>query len=292
MTSGKIQLLFGRHGPQDHYLGGRYRQDERPQRCRRLAFPLSERTVHLFELITPSQLREPVPAHRMFPSFSTRYHLTALRFAQRVQACGGTSFNAESRTSGEQDRLYAELRNSAACADLAFFKEPTYEGYVSVVEAEERFGALRQELIEANLEHFASCGHDVVARLGRIHSRARRLARSGFRVRTQIGSGSFFPEQVLKRRAMFGLALREEDRMRAYVDRFLRIVPAWDRGSELPPRELLLSLQGGQLAAVQERFDAAARAPRPLPELRDLLKILEEAAGCHQGLKSMRGNAA
>jgi hypothetical protein len=98
-------------------------------------------------------------------------------------------------------------------------------------------------------------------------------------VRTEIGGGSFFPEQVLKRRAAFGLPVREEDRMRAYVDRFLRIVPSWRPGLSLPPRERLLALGGGELAAVTERFNAAAQATRGLPELRDLLAILDEVAG-------------
>jgi hypothetical protein len=275
MTAGTIQLLFGRHGAKDHYLGGRYRQ---PGRSRPLAFPLSARTVHLFEFITPSQLREPVPARGMFPAFATRYDLTALAFALRVEGAGGKSFNAESRTSVEEDRLYAELQTAALRADLAFFKRPAWEDYLRVAATEERFGALRQDLIEANLEHFASQGHDVVARLGRIHSRARQLARRGFALCTQIGAGSFFPEQVLKRRVMFGRPVREEDQMRAYVDRFLRIVPAWDPVSKLPSREFLLSLAGERLAAVRERFDAAARASRSLPELRDLLAILAEAA--------------
>jgi hypothetical protein len=278
VTAGTIQLLLGRHGARDHYLGGRYRHPGRSRRPRRLAFPLSERTIHLFELITPSQLREPVPVRRMLPAFATRYDLTAAAFAQKVEAAGGRSYNAESRPDEAMDRLYAELREAAVDADLAFFKRPTYDGYQPLAAAEERFSTLRESLIEANLEHFASRGHDVVARLGRVHSRARRIARRGFVVRTQTGAGVFFPEQVLKRRAAFGLEVREEDRMRGYIDRLLRIVPAWAPGLTLPPRELLLSLHGGRLAAVCAGFDAAARASRSLPELRDLLRILEETA--------------
>jgi len=273
-----IQLLFGRHGARDHYLGGRY---VRPGRARpqRLAFPLSERTVHLFELITPSQLREPVPARRIFPSFSSRYDLTALVFAQQVEKRGGRSFNAESRTSVEQDREYAELQEAALSADLAFFKRPTWERYLAVAAADERFGDLRESLIEENLHCFASAGYDVVARLGRLHSRARRLRRRGFVVRTRIGAGTFLPEQILKRRSIFGLGVGEEHRMRGYVDRFLRVVPSWRPGCELPSRERLLALQGRELAAVHERFDALARASRALPELRDLLGILQEVVG-------------
>lgn len=274
-----IQLLLGRHGARDHYLGGRYRSPDRGRRPRSLAFPLSERTVHLFERLTPSQLQVPVPPRHLFPRISTRYEVSATAFAQRVEAAGGKSYNVESRPSREMDRHYAELHAAAQRADLAFFKRPTWEGYLAVAGAEERFGALRESLIEANLEHFAARGHDVVARLGRIHSRARRIARRGFAVRTRIGAGCFFPEQVLKRRAIFGLEVREEDRRRGYVDRFLRIVPAWGRRTPLPSRDFLLGLRGERLAAVHQRFDAAARASRSLPELRDLLRILEEVAG-------------
>jgi hypothetical protein len=272
-----IQLLLGRHGGGDHYLGGCYRSPGCPPRPRSLAFPLSEKTVHLFERLTPSQLREPVPPRRLFPAFSTRYQRTAFLFAQRVEAAGGRSYNVESRPSDEVDRCYAELHEAALRADLAFFKRPTYEGYAAVTEAEERFGALRESLIESNLEHFAALGHDVVARLGRVHSRARRMARRGFAVRTRIGAGGFFPEQVLKRRAIFGLRVREEDRIRGYLDRFLRIVPAWERGLSLPPRAFLLSLRGEPLAAACQRFDAAARV-RSLPELKELLRILQEVS--------------
>ena len=275
--TGTIQLLLGRHAARDHYLGGRYRRPER-RRARHLAFPLSERTIHLFELITPSQLREPVPARSILPGFSSRYDLTAAAFARRVEAAGGKCYNAESRPDEATDRLYAELREAATRADLAFFKRPTYDGYQPLAEVEERFSTLRENLIEANLEHFASRGHDVVARLGRIHSRARRIARRGFVVRTQTCAGAFFPEQVLKRRAALGLEVREEDRMRGYIDRFLRIVPAWEPDVKLPPQERLLALSAERVVAVCERFDAAARACRSLPELRDLLRILEETA--------------
>ncbi|HEY0512827.1 MAG TPA: hypothetical protein VGH73_13035 [Thermoanaerobaculia bacterium] len=272
-----IQLLLGRHGSKDHYLGGRYRPAGRPRRSQRLAFPLGEGTIHLFEFITPSQLREPVPARRIFPSYSSRYDLTALVFAQQVEKYGGQNYNAESRPSAAVDGEYARLHAAAMEADLAFFKRPTYECYLAVAAVEERFGALREGLIEENLEHFASQGHDVVARLGRLHSRVRRLARRGFRVRTRIGTGSFFPEQILKRRAIFGLPVSEEDRMRGYVDRFLRIMPVWEWRLELPSRRRLLALQGAELEAVHRGFDAAARASRALPELRDLLRIIEEA---------------
>lgn len=273
---GTIQLLLGRHGPHDHYLGGRYLRPQPARRPRILAFPLSGETVHLFESIVPSQLREPVPANRILDSFASRYGRTALAFAQRVEAAGGKNYNAESRPTPEADREYEELRDAALRADLAFFKRPVWERYHPLAEAEERFGALRESLIEANLEHFAARGSNVVARLGRVHSRARRIARRGFPVRTQIGVGVFFPEQVLKRRAVFGLAAREEDRMRAYVDRLLRLLPAWEPRLELPPRRRLLALQGERLAVVHQRFDAAAREARSLPELRDLLRILRE----------------
>ncbi|HET7042449.1 MAG TPA: hypothetical protein VFI13_10535 [Gemmatimonadales bacterium] len=218
----------------------------------------------------------PVPPRQLFPVLSTRYERTAALFAYQVEVAGGKSYNAESRPSPEADRLYAELHAAALRADLALFRRPSWEVYLATTEVEARFGALRESLIEENLEHFAALGHDVVARLGRMHSRARRLARRGLAVRVRTGAGSFFPEQVLKRRALFGLPVREEDRMRAYVDRFLRIVPAWGRGVAMPPRRFLLSLRGERLAAVHERFDAAARASRSLPELADLLRILEE----------------
>jgi hypothetical protein len=273
-----IQHLHGRPGAKDHDLGGRYVRRGRARGPRRLAFPLSDGTVHLFELITPSQLREPVPARRIFPSFSTRYDLTALLFAQQVEKQGGRNYNAESRPSAEADREYAGLQAAALDADLAFFKRPAWDRYLAVAAAEERFGALRESLIEENLGHFASEGNDVVARLGRLHSRVRRLGRRGFVVRTRIGAGPFFPEQILKRRAIFGLRTEEEDRMRGYVDRFLRIVPSWRPGFELPSRERLLALAGRELAAVHERFDALARSSRTLPELRDLLDILRKAA--------------
>lgn len=276
---GTIQLLLGRHGPNDHYLGGRYYRPDRPRRPQTLAFPLSARTVHLYEYIIPSQLREPVPARRMFGSFSSRYDRTALQFALAIEDAGGKSYNAESRPDPESDRRYAELHEAAERADLAFFKRPSYARYLELAQTEERFGALRESLVEANLEHFASEGFDVVARLGRIHSRVQRLARRGFAVKTRIGAGSFFPEQILKRRAIFGLEVREEDRMRAYVDRLLRIVPLWSPRLKLPSHEFLLSLRDVRLAAVQERFEAAVAASRSLPAARDLLAILVEVAG-------------
>jgi hypothetical protein len=274
---GTIQLLLGRHGGRDHYLGGRYRSPDRPRRARSLAFPLSGRTVHLFERLTPSQLREPVLPRHLFPAVSTRYEKTAVLFAHQVEKAGGRSYNAESRPSPEADRLYAELHAAALRADLDYFRRPTWETYLATAEIEARFAALREGLIEESLEHFAARGHDVVARLGRMHSRARRLARRGLAVRARTGAGSFFPEQVLKRRVLFGLPVREEDRMRAYVDRFLRIVPAWGPGASMPSRRSLFSLRGERLAAVRERFDAVARASRSLPELADLLRILEAA---------------
>jgi hypothetical protein len=276
---GTIQLLLGRHGPNDHYLGGRYRRPDRARRPRPLAFPLSARTIHLFEYITPSQLREPVPAGRILPKFTSRYDRTALQFALAIEAAGGKSYNAESRPTPESDRCYADLRDAAERADLAFFKRPTYARYLELAAVEERFSALRESLVEENLELFASAGFDVVARLGRIHSRAQRLARRGFVVRTQIGAGSFFPEQVLKRRAIFGLEVREEDRMRAYIDRLLRIVPLWSPRLKLPSHDFVLSLRDAGLAAVHERFETAVQASRSLPAGRELLSILAEVAG-------------
>ncbi|MFP5286472.1 MAG: hypothetical protein ACLGI9_12095 [Thermoanaerobaculia bacterium] len=276
---GTIQLLLGRHGPNDHYLGGRYYHPDRPRRPQTLAFPLSERTIHLYEYILPSQLRDPVPARWMFGSFSSRYDRTALQFALEVEEAGGKSYNAESRPDPDSDRHYAELHETAERADLAFFKRPTYARYLELAQAEERFGALRESLVEANLEHFASGGFDVVARLGRIHSSVQRLARRGFDVRTRIGAGSFFPEQILKRRAIFGLEVREEDRMRAYIDRLLRIVPLWSPRLKLPSHEFLLSLRDDRLAAVRERFEAAVALSRSLPAARDLLAVLVEVAG-------------
>lgn len=274
---GTIHLLLGRHGGRDHYLGGRYHPPDRPRRARSLAFPLSGRTVHLFERLTPSQLRVPVPARELFPVFSTRYERTAALFAHQVELAGGKSYNVESRPSPAADRLYAELHAAALRADLELFRRPTWEAYLATAEVEARFATLRESLIEESLAHFAGLGHDVVARLGRMHSRARRLARRGLTVRIRTGAGSFFPEQVLKRRVLFGLTVREEDRMRAYVDRLLRLVPAWAPRATLPPRRLLLSLRGERLAAIHERFDAAARASRSLPGLADLLRILEGA---------------
>jgi hypothetical protein len=278
LVAGTIHLLFGRHGARDHYLGGRYRPLGRGGRPGRLAFALGGSTVHLFERITPSQLREPVPGGAIFPDTATRYRLSAVAFALRVEAAGGRSYNAESRPSAALDREYARLRDAALTADRTFFQRPTYAAYLALAAAEGRFGALRQDLIEANLEHFAAQGHDVVARLGRVHSRARRLARRGLVVRARIGAGSFFPEQALKRRALFGLAVREEDRRRGYVDRLLRTVPAWEAGPDLPTHRRLFSLAGEHLAAVVRHFDAAAGAARSLPTLRELRRILDEAA--------------
>lgn len=276
---GVIQLLLGRHGPGDHYLGGRfYRPDRRP-RSRALAFALGPRTIHLFEHTTPSQRREAVPAQRIFPSFSTRYELTALAFCRAVEAAGGRSFNAESRPTAELDERYAGLYEAAQVADLAFFKRPTYSQYLALVKVDEEFSALREDLIEANVEHFASAGHDVVVRLGRIHSRVLRLGRRGFHVRTRNGPGSFFPEQILKRKAIFGLEVSEEDRLRGYADRLLRVVPIWDGRSKLPPHSFLLSLSREELESVRDRFEAAVRAARSLPAIRELLGILADAAG-------------
>lgn len=275
-----IQLLLGRHGPEDHYLGGRYYP---PDRARRrpgtLAFRLSERTIHLFERTVPRQLLEPVPAQSLFPELSSRYERTAVAFARRVEQAGGRSYNAESRPTDEVDRHYAELGDAAQRADLAFFKRPTYAAYLALALLEDELGALREDLIEANVRHFASEGLDVVARLGRSHSRVRRLGRHGFVVRTRIGPGSFFPEQVLKRRAIFGLEVREEDRMRGYVDRLLRVVPIWSRDLKLPPHRVLLSLRGEELASVRDCFEDAVHASRSLPGARDLLGILQVVAG-------------
>jgi len=276
---GTIHLLLGRHGAVDHYLGGRYQRPDRVRAPRPLAFPLSGRTVHLFELITPSQPREPVPARRIFPSFSTRYEVTALAFAERVEAAGGRNYNSESRPSASRDREYAALSEAALRADLAFFKRPTYGCYLDLVGVEERFTALREQLIEENLEHFASQGHDVVARLGRIHSQVRRISRRGFVTHTHIGLGSFFPEQVLKRKEVFGIPVGEDDRRRGYVDRLLRLLPIWEAGLHLPSHQSILALSGEKLAAVCERFESAVVASGALPRLRELLAILEEAAG-------------
>jgi len=208
-------------------------------------------------------------------------HPDDAQMAATAVSLGGKSYNAESRPSPEADQLYAELHDAALRADLDLFRRPTWEAYLATAEVEARFAALRERLIEESLAHFAALGHDVVARLGRMHSRARRLARRGLAVRVRTGAGSFFPEQVLKRRALFDLPIREEDRMRAYVDRFLRLVPAWGanggRGPAMPPRRVLQALRGERLATVCERFDAAARASRSLPELADLLRLLEAA---------------
>lgn len=274
-----IHLLLGRHGARDHYLGGRFRSRERARRFpRELAFPLTSRTVHLFELLTPSQRREPVPPDRLFPAFTTRYQVTALRFARQVEAVGGRSYNVESRPSAALDRRYGEFYDHALRADLGFFKRPTYEVYLDLAASEESFGRLRDDLMAENLEHFAAAGLDVVARLGRVHSTVRRIRRSGLPLRCEIGPGSYYPEQVLKRRALLGLGVREEDRMRAYVDRLLRIVPVWTNGYRLPDRRTLLSLEGEALEAARDRFDAAARASRSLPSVEHLLGILEEVA--------------
>lgn len=274
-----IQLLLGRHGPGDHYLGGRFLRPARRRRSRALAFPLSSRTIHLFEHTTPSQRREPVPAQRIFPSFSTRYEITALAFSRAVEAAGGCSFNAESRPTAELDERYAALHEAAQVADLAFFKRPTYELYLALGKVEEELGVLREDLIEANVEHFAAAGHDVVVRLGRIHSRVQRLRRRGFDLRIRNGPGSFFPEQILKRKAIFGLEVREEDRLRGYADRLLRIVPIWDGRSKLPPHGVLLGLSREELESVRDGFEAAARASRSLPSIRELLAVLAEVAG-------------
>lgn len=273
-----IHLLLGRHGARDHYLGGRFRDRERSRRSpRALAFALGPRTVHLFEFLTPSQRREPVPPARLFPAVTTRYQATALQFARQVEAAGGRSFNVESRPSAELDRRYGELYDRALRADLAFFKRPTYEVYLELARVEGAFGGLREELMEENLRHFAGAGFDVVARLGRVHSTVRRVRRLGLPLRCEIGSGSYYPEQVLKRRALLGLEVREEDRMRGYVDRLLRIVPVWTNGHRLPERRALLSLEGEALEAARDGFDAAARGSRYLPSVERLLAILGEA---------------
>ncbi len=274
-----IQLLLGRHGPGDHYLGGRFFRPDRHRRPRALVFPLSDRTIHLFEHSTPSQRREPVPAQRIFPSFSTRYEVTALVFSRAVEAAGGRSFNVESRPTAELDDRYAGLHEAAQVADLAFFKRPTYEQYLALVKVDEELATLREDLIEANVEHFAAAGHDVIVRLGRIHSRVQRLGRRGFHMRTRNGPGSFFPEQILKRKATFGIEVREEDRLRGYADRLLRIVPIWDGRSKLPPHGLLLALSRKELESVRDGFEAAVRASRSLPGIRELLAILAEVAG-------------
>jgi hypothetical protein len=275
-----IQLLLGRHGPDDHYLGGRYHP---PGHARRrpgtLPFRLSARTVHLFERTVPRQRLEPVPAESIFPELASRYERTAVAFAHRIEQAGGRSYNVESRPTEELDRRYAELGDAAERADLAFFKRPTYAAYLALGRLEEELGALREDLIEANVRHFAAAGLDVVARLGRSHSRVRRLGRCGFVVRTRIGPGSFFPEQILKRRAIFGLEVCEEDRLRGYIDRLLRIVPIWSRGLKLPPHRVLLALRGEELASVRDRFEAAVHASRSLPGVRDLLAILQEVSG-------------
>ena len=281
--NGNTHLLLGRHGPDDHYLGGRYcRADRPPPEPPWLAFPLSGRTIHLFELIVPAQRREPVPARRIFPSFATRYEITALFFALRVERRGGKSYNAESRPSAELDEHYGELQQAALAADLTFFKRPTYERYLALTDAEASFGALREDLVESNVEHFAAGGHDVVARLGRLHSRARRLARRGMAVTAHIGAGTFFAEQVMKRRRLFGREVAEQDRMRAYVDRLLRLVPLWEPELELPASRAVLALAGDDLARVHARFQAAVARSRTLPECRELLAILA-ASGAGRG---------
>jgi hypothetical protein len=285
-----VQLLLGRHGPGDHYLGGRFRRPDHRRRPYTLAFPLSNLTIHLFEHVTPSQRRDPVSAQRIFPSFSTRYEITALVFSRAVEAAGGRTFNAESRPTAELDERYADLYEAAQVADLAFFKRPTYAQYLALVEVEAELGALREDLIEANVEHFASAGHDVVVRLGRIHSRVQRLGRRGFQIRTRNGSGSFFPEQILKRKAVFGLEVREEDRLRAYVDRLLRIVPIWDGRSSLPAHGFLLALSNEELESIRDRFEAAVRATRSLPGIRELLDILAEVAGYQPDGNPARGD--
>jgi hypothetical protein len=289
--AGIAQLLLGRHGPNDHYLGGRYRRAGRaPRQPRALAFPLGPATIHLFEFIARSQRREPVAPGRIFPSFSSRYELTALAFARCVESAGGKSYNAESRPSAALDRQYAELHDAAMQADLAFFKLPLYTRYLALIDAEDQFGSLRQGLIEGNVTHFTSYHRDVVARLGRVHSRVRRLARQGVVVVTRIGAGSFFPEQVLKRRSAFGLPVREEDRMRGYIDRLLRLAPLWDPALELPSHALVLSLAGAQLDAVRAGFEAAAEASRALPHGRDLLRILGKTTGRRALAAASRGD--
>src|SRR4029077_16327314 len=106
---------------------------------------------------------------------------------------GGRSYNVESRPSPEVDQRYAELHDAALQADLAFFRRPTWEVCLATAEVEERFNALRESLIEENVGHFAALGHDVVARLGRIHSRVRRLAPPRARRRAPAGPRRTFP---------------------------------------------------------------------------------------------------
>jgi len=277
---GTAQLLLGRHAPNDHYLGGRFYRPAHGQRTvRGLSFALGAHTVHLFEALAAAQRRVPVPARALFPRFTTRYELTALAFAQRVESAGGVNYNAESRPTARLDRRYAELYTAAQRADLAFFKRPVYAVYRRVVVEEERFSRLRERLIAANVEHFTARGCDVIVRLGRMHSAVRRAAALGGRVTTQIGAGSFFPEQVLKRKLAFGLPVCEEDRMRAYVDRLLRLLPLWEAGAALPPPGLLFALAGPALAAVRDRCEAAVVESGTLPPLRRLAHILAEASG-------------
>ncbi len=271
-----VLLILGRHGANDHYLGGRFRPaGTAGRRNRTPPFRVDRDTVHLFELVEYDQCRQPVPAQRIFPEFTTRYQLSALSFAKAIEERGGRNFNAEARPDEDLDRRYSQLCDVAKRSDHAFFKQPTCASFRDFKRDDIAFGRFREDLMISNIEHFASRGYNVVARLGRIHSRVRRLDGQGFRVTTQIGSGSFFPAQVLYRKAVLGLRVTEEDWQRSYVDQLLRTVPMW--GSALPPKKVVFSLQGDVLREVVERFESLVMETGSLPSGKDLLGILTEA---------------
>lgn len=277
-----ILLLLGRHAPQDHYLGGRYVAKGRRRQPKTVPFALSPKTIHLFEMLRPSQLAEPVPPERIFDSFQTRYQLTALAFARRVAEAGGESFNAESRHEPAVDRTYRALYAAAQEADLAFFELPTRERYCELRRAELEFTALREELMRCNLRHFHLRGADVVARLGRMHSGVRLVARDGLPVAAHIGAGSFFAEQVLVRRALFSRPISAADEARAYVDRLLRMAPLWQGAGELPAPRALLRLTAKGSCALAERTEALVSEHGGLPTAEAVLALLSEAEGERQ----------
>ncbi len=274
-----VVLILGRHGADDHYLGGRFRRaGGTARKSLTIPFRMGRDTVHLFELIEPGRLRQAVPAQRIFPDFTTRYQLSALRFAKTVEERGGRNFNAEARADEALDREYSRLYDATIRSDLAFFKEPTYARFLDLSRDEVAFGRFREDLMISNIEHFTSRGHDVIARLGRVHSRVRRLDGQGLEVTTHIGSGNFFPTQVLYRKTVMGIPATAEDRQRGYVDQVVRTVPTWSPGSTLPHKEIVFSLQGDALREVVERFETLVTRQGSLPKGKELLGILNEAS--------------
>jgi len=274
-SEGHIHLLLGRHGGEDHYLGGRYRPRNRPApSALQLPFPLDGRTVHLFEFVEHGQSSEPVAAERIFPAITNRYQATALAFARRVVAGGGENRNLEGRDDPTVDARYSELYRQAQQADLLFFKRPSFEIYRQIHPAEVEFQRFREERMLENLHRFTTAGKNVVARFGRVHSRVRHLAARGHAVTAHIGAGPFYAEQALNRRLLFDLPADEEVWRRAWLDRLLRTAPHWRPDSGLPEPEQILALAGTRLDQVFTRVATAVEGGERLPEGAELRSLL------------------